>query len=85
MIGRIKTGGFFIIEAFSKAHRALNKLNPELGGPEDEELMYSIDNIKQDFSNYEILELNIEKVHLKEGLYHVGESSVLRFIGRKKH
>ena len=80
----LKKGGLFILEAFSKEHRIINEKNPKAGGPPDEKMMYSIDEIKQDFKNYDIIELEIEKVHLEEGLYHVGESSVLRFLGRKK-
>ena len=79
----LKSGGIFIIEAYSKEHREINKLNPAVGGPPSAEPMYSIEEIKNDFGYYEILHLDIERVHLKEGLYHVGESSVLRFIGRK--
>ena len=80
----LKKGGLFIMEVYSKEHRLINRLNPAVGGPPNEDHMYSIDEIKQDFSNYEIIELKKELVELKEGLYHVGESSVLRFIGRKK-
>jgi len=80
----LKSGGIFMIEAYSKEHRAINKLNPAVGGPPDESHMYSKEEILKDFTNYDILDLNIERVNLSEGLYHVGESSVLRFIGRKK-
>lgn len=80
----LKKGGLFIMEVYSKEHRELNRLNPALGGPPDASHMYSIEEIKKDFGHYDILNLSVERVHLKEGLYHVGESSVLRFIGRKK-
>lgn len=82
--GYLKKGGLFIIEAYSKEHRAINKLNPAVGGPPSADNMYSIEEIRNDFSAYDILHLNVEQVDLNEGLYHVGMSSVLRFIGRKK-
>lgn len=79
----LKIGGIIIFEAFSKEHRELNKLNPSVGGPPNEDMMYSIEEIKRDFKNYEVIELNKEFVSLNEGFGHVGESSVIRFIGRK--
>lgn len=80
----LKKGGLFIMEVFSKEHVEINKKNPKAGGPPVADMMYSIEDIKQDFANYEIIQLNTERVVLDEGLYHVGESAVLRFIGRKK-
>lgn len=80
----LKKGGIFILEAFSKSHRELSKVNPKVGGPPNADHMYSIEEIKQDFKNYEIIELEAKRVNLNEGEYHVGESAVIRFIGRKK-
>ena len=79
----LKVGGHIIMEAFSKEHRKLNKINPAVGGPPDANMMYSIDEIKRDFSNYEFIELSKEMTTLNEGFGHVGKSSVIRFIGRK--
>ena len=80
----LKVGGRIIMEVFSKEHRKLNAINPAIGGPPDENRMYSIEEIKQDFGNYEIVELVTKEVRLKEGFGHVGKSSVLRFVGIKK-
>lgn len=82
--GYLKKGGIFILEAYSKEHRDLNKLNPSLGGPPDANQMYSIEEIKRDFGNYDILQLERKDVELNEGKYHNGMSSVIRFVGRKK-
>lgn len=79
----LKIGGHIILEAFSKEHCEINKVNPAAGGPPDAALMYSPEEIKSDFPNYEILELKKERVHLNEGFGHVGECSVIRFIGKK--
>jgi 2-polyprenyl-3-methyl-5-hydroxy-6-metoxy-1,4-benzoquinol methylase len=38
----LKVGGHIILEAFSKEHRAISKINPAVGGPPDVNLMYSI-------------------------------------------
>ena len=82
--GYLKKEGLFIMEVFSKEHLKLSEKNPSVGGPPDAERMYSIDEIKRLFTNYDILDLREEEVYLNEGLYHVGHSSVIRFIGRKK-
>jgi hypothetical protein len=79
----LKVGGYIMLEAFSKEHRELNKVNPEVGGPPDASMMYSIDELKRDFANYEVLLLEKKMVHLDEGFGHVGESSVIRFVGKK--
>ncbi len=80
----LKVGGHIILEAFSKEHREINKVNPSAGGPPSEDMMYSIEEIKCDFNNYDIIELEKKNVNLTEGFGHVGQSSVIRFIGRKK-
>ena len=80
----LKVGGHIIMEAFSKEHREISKVNPAVGGPPDAKMMYAIEEIERDFKHYEIIELKKEKTYLDEGYGHVGESSVIRFIGRKK-
>ncbi len=80
----LKSGGHIILEAFSKEHREISKKNPKVGGPPNKDNMYSIAEIKRDFSNYEIIELKKENRYLEEGLYHIGDSTVIQFIGRKK-
>jgi SAM-dependent methyltransferase len=79
----LKPGGIIILEAFSKRHIALNKLNPKVGGPQDMNMLYSKSEIIADFENYEVLILEEEEILLDEGKYHIGKGSVIRFIGRK--
>ena len=79
----LKPGGHIVFEAFSKEHRELNKENPAVGGPPDAEMMYSLEEIEHDFANYEVLLLEKKLTHLEEGFGHVGESSVIRFVGKK--
>ena len=47
-------------------------------------MLFSSEEIKSDFENYEILELEEKIIHLNEGLLHNGQGSVIRFVGRKK-
>jgi hypothetical protein len=46
-------------------------------------MLFSEDSIKKDFPNFEIITLEEKLVDLEEGKFHVGQSTVIRFIGRK--
>ena len=78
------TGGYIIFEAFSKSHLSYLAKDEKMGGPKDVESLFSVEEIKTDFNNYEILELLETEIHLNEGPYHSGQGSVIRFVGRKK-
>lgn len=80
----LKNGGIIIFEAFSKKHIDYVTANEKVGGPKDIDSLFSIDEIKSDFPNYEFLELEEKEIELNEGLFHNGTGSVIRFIGRKK-
>lgn len=80
----MRSGGVVIFEAFSKKHLAYNTKNPKVGGPKDLDSLFSVEEIKADFPNYEIMELNEKEITLDEGFYHNGKGSVIRFLGRKK-
>jgi hypothetical protein len=43
--------------------------------------LFSIDEIKSDFQNFEVLELEEKKFN--EGQFHNGLGMVIRFVGRK--
>ncbi|MEM6964499.1 MAG: class I SAM-dependent methyltransferase [Bacteroidota bacterium] len=79
----LKSGGMIIFEAFGKDHLPYRQKNPKVGGPGNLEALFSKDELKADFKNYEILELVEKEVALKEGLYHNGQGSVVRFFGKK--
>ena len=57
--------------------------NEKIGGPKDIKSLFSIDELKTDFPNYEIIESVERQIELNEGLYHNGKGSVIRSIGRK--
>lgn len=80
----LKKGGLIILEAFSKKHLEYIAKNEKVGGPKDLAMLYSMEEIKADFENFEILELTETEVELHEGLYHNGLGSVIRFVGKKK-
>lgn len=81
---KLKKGGTVIFEAFGKKHLKYRNENPKIGGPSDLDSLFSTEELKLDFENYEILLLEEKEVELSEGLYHNGKGSVTRFVGRKK-
>lgn len=80
----LRKGGTLIFEAFSKSHIDYLAANEKVGGPKDIESLFSVEEIKADFDNYDVVELRETEIHLNEGLYHNGQGSVIRFVGRKK-
>lgn len=79
----LKKGGTLIFEAFSKSHLEYVLKNEKVGGPKDIESLFSIDEIKSDFSNYKVLNLEEKEIELNEGVFHNGLGSVIRFVGEK--
>jgi hypothetical protein len=80
----LRKGGTVIFEAFSKNHLKYRLKNESVGGPTDLDSLFSIEELKSDFENYEIIELVEKEIELNEGLYHNGKGSVIKFVGRKK-
>lgn len=80
----LRKGGFIIFEAFSKKHLDYVTKNEKVGGPKDIESLFSIEEIKADFPGYSIIELQETEIELREGLFHNGTGSVIRFVGQKQ-
>jgi 2-polyprenyl-3-methyl-5-hydroxy-6-metoxy-1,4-benzoquinol methylase len=80
----LRKHGIVIFEAFSKKHIDYNSKNEKIGGPKDIASLFSTEELKSDFENYNIIELTETEIELAEGLYHNGRGSVIRFVGRKK-
>ena len=79
----LKKDGLVILEGFSKKQFEFFKLNPKAGGPKNLDLLFSLEEIKNDFPQFTILKIEERVLELDEGTYHKGQSSVIRFIGRK--
>jgi len=79
----LKPGGTIILEGFSKAHRDYQRKNPTVGGPQDEQVLFSIEEIADDFQELDIKRLEACEISLQEGLYHVGQGSVIRMVASK--
>ena len=75
----VKPGGFVIFEAFSK-----DQIQYTSGGPKDPKMLFSIEEIQDEFDalSFELLENVV--INLQEGPYHNGLASVVRLVGIKK-
>lgn len=83
LIEYLKPGGYLILEAFSKKHLEFNTRNPQAGGPKSLEMLYSEEELRSDFEPLNIVELQSLETHLAEGVYHSGQSAVLRLKAQK--
>ena len=77
-IDSLKPGGKIILEVFEKDQIKYNS-----GGPKDEGLLYSLENIAENFIDLEFEKFSKEKITLNEGPAHQGEGMVIRFVGEK--
>ena len=80
---QLNSGGYVIVEAFSKSHLEYRIKNPSVGGPGVAEMLLSIEEIREYFPDFEIVQLEDMETILTEGKYHKGKGHVLRFLGRK--
>ena len=80
----IKPGGYIILEGFSKKHMVFQKENPRAGGPRNIDMLFSVEMLKRDFSKFDSIILEEKEVDLKEGKFHQGKASVIRYLGRKR-
>lgn len=79
LIKSLKKNGKIILECFEK-----EQLKFSSGGPKDSELLYSLEDIVNDFIDLDFEKLSKEIVLLKEGMGHNGEGVVIQFLGVKK-
>ena len=84
LIESLKPGGLVILEAFSRKHLEFNSVNPSIGGPKEAGMLFSKEEILEDFLQFDVLLFEEKTVELHEGLYHNGTGSVIRFVGRKR-
>lgn len=74
----LKPGGIILIDAFSK-----NQINYNSGGPKKVELLFSEEELKDDFSSLSKIEIISIETKLDESKYHSGKASIIRLIGTK--
>lgn len=74
----LKPNGMIIFEAFSK-----EQLHYPSGGPKEFAMLFSEEEVKEEFENVTFDFLKTEIIELNEGAFHQGKGSVVRFIGKK--
>jgi len=79
----LKQGGILILEGFSKNQLKMNEEHQQSFGPKNIEMLYTVEEIKNDFEVLDIEVLQEEEIDLNEGIHHIGKGSVIRFVGKK--
>lgn len=74
----LKPGGHLFLEAYSKEQLAYGT-----GGPPSEQLLYALDDLRKDFSDLDIVELEKVEAEIHEGRYHTGLARVVRLVARR--
>ncbi len=77
-IDSLKSGGKIILEVFEKDQIKYNS-----GGPKDEALLYSLEDVSEEFMELDFEKFSKEIITLDEGKYHQGKAAVIRFVGEK--
>ena len=78
IVNALKNNGHIILEVFEK-----EQLGNNSGGPQSEEMLYSKEEIENDFRGLRIHLLEKKTVFLDEGDKHKGDASVIKFVGEK--
>lgn len=79
LLSFLKPNGYVIFEAFGKEQIHFNS-----GGPKQVEMLFSEEEIKEEFPNINFVFLETVETNLDEGPFHQGKANVVRFVGTKK-
>ncbi len=74
----LKPGGTLILEGFSK-----RQINNNTGGPRDVNMLYSVEELQEDFNFFSTLNISETDTQLDEGPFHCGIAAVVRATGKK--
>lgn len=80
----LKPGGKVIFEAFGPRHVEYQKMNPAVGGPKEEKMLFSEKEIREAFHEFNFEEFYEGEIELSEGKFHKGKGWVIRFVAEKK-
>lgn len=78
LIKFLKPGGIIILEGFSK-----KQINNSTGGPRNAEMLFSKEELEDDFNTLSELLFTESDIDLDEGEHHNGTASIIRLIGKK--
>lgn len=80
----LKKGGRLIFEGFGKKHLEYQQKNPTVGGPREEGMLFSEEEVKEAFKELDFLEFYEGEVELSEGEFHKGTGWVIRFVAQRR-
>lgn len=78
VIKSLKKGGIIILEAFHPL-----QMNHSSGGPRVEEMLLTVDMLKNEFEGLYFEEIEDKQIELAEGNYHIGTGHVVRMVAVK--
>lgn len=81
----LKPNGHLIFEGFSKEHIHNQQNKRAVGGPRDVDMLFSEEELLAHFEGLETMHLSQQEIMLFEGNGHHGESSIIRYIGKKSN
>jgi len=79
----LKEDAYIIFEGFGENHPEYQKIYPKIGGPKNADLLFSVEELKKAFKEYDFIEIQEEVVELNEGKKHIGKGSVVRMFAKK--
>jgi ubiquinone/menaquinone biosynthesis C-methylase UbiE len=74
----LKPGGTLILEGFAK-----KQIRNNTGGPRNVDMLFSEEELRNDFNFFSDLHITETDVKLDEGTFHQGKASVIRVVGKK--
>lgn len=81
----LKEGGKIIFEGFGPKHPQYQKLNPAVGGPQEERMLFSEIEMRETFQELHFVEFYEGEIELNEGDFHKGKGWVIRFVAEKRN
>lgn len=79
----VKPGGYIIFECFSDKHLPYKEKYPQIGGPGDIEMLFSEEEVKRYFSDFEFIDYHYDESPLYEGNGHIGVGHTIKLLGKK--
>ena len=79
----LKEGGKVIFEGFASKHPQYQISNPAVGGPKEQKMLFSEEELKNAFKEFHFLEFFEGEIALEEGAFHKGRGWVIRFVAEK--
>jgi hypothetical protein len=74
----LSPGGVFVLEAFAPAQLAFGT-----GGPRERELLYTVEDLREDLAGLELVICREVERDVVEGRYHTGRAAVVQVLARR--